>query len=292
MDTGLQLYERDATGWRRGLYDDVQHTFRAPIVNWIFRTLTANEPEFTRYLWGQVKPLFETAAFGRYSIDYRDAVLSAVEESHDLPTYRRETVGLSPAEFREAGAQLATFDVVIPRLAVLFETVDRLLRGDDVGASPATTRAATAPMPDWLDRGRGSSPTMTAFEEDGLPDTAAAVQSFHGFDEGLPSIYRCLLQWPDLFDAMWADLEPVLRDDAFDRACDAADDAVSAFVDATPHSPRLAPDDLRSAGVDAETVSELQDLFADFNRGPVATVLPAVPLWAATMDVAGRRDAF
>ncbi|MFC6990233.1 halocarboxylic acid dehydrogenase DehI family protein [Haloplanus sp. GCM10025708] len=150
MDTSRQLYEREATGWKRGLYDDVQHTFRAPIVNWIFRTLTANEPEFTRYLWGQVKPMFETAAFGRYTISYRDSVLSAVEDRHDLPVYRRETVGLSPAEYREAGAQLATFDVVIPRLAVLFETVDRLLQGGDVGTSPATDRAAAAPMPDWL----------------------------------------------------------------------------------------------------------------------------------------------
>ncbi|MFB6068609.1 MAG: halocarboxylic acid dehydrogenase DehI family protein [Halobacterium sp.] len=292
MDTSRQLYEREATGWRRGLYDDVQHTFRAPIVNWIFRTLTANEPAFTRYLWGQVKPLFESAAFGRYTVDYRDAVLAAIEERHDLPSYRRETVGLSPAEFREARAQLATFDVVIPRLAVLFETVDRLLHGDDVGTSPAADRAATAPMPAWLDRDRGSSPTMTSFEGAGRPDVVDDVQSFHGFDEGLPSIYRCLLQWPDLFGTMWDDLAPVFRSDAFDAARAAADEAVAAYVESVPYSPRLAPDDLRTVGVDSETVAALQDLFADFNRGPVETVLPAVPVLAATLDVDGRREAF
>jgi hypothetical protein len=41
MDTDSQLYEVEATGWRRGLYEDVQATFRAPIVNWIFRTLVS-----------------------------------------------------------------------------------------------------------------------------------------------------------------------------------------------------------------------------------------------------------
>ena len=135
MDTGKQLYETEATGWQRDLYDDIQTTFRAPIVNWIFRTLMANEPDFLRYAWGQLKPLYATRAFARFSTEYRDAVLSAVEESGDatgstsssgsivstgsnadssIPTYRRETLGIAPAEFREFGGQLATFDVVGP----------------------------------------------------------------------------------------------------------------------------------------------------------------------------------
>ena len=31
MDTDRQLHELDARGWKRGLYADVERTFRAPI---------------------------------------------------------------------------------------------------------------------------------------------------------------------------------------------------------------------------------------------------------------------
>ena len=112
MDTDRQLHEQDATGWQRGLYDDITHTFRAPIVNWIFRTVTANEPAFTRYLWGQVKPVFETRAFAEFSVAYRDAVLAATDDDARLPRYRPTDVSLDPAAYRELRGQLATYDVV------------------------------------------------------------------------------------------------------------------------------------------------------------------------------------
>lgn len=307
MDTDRQLYESEASGWRRGVYEDVQTTFRAPVVNWIFRTLMANEPEFTRYLWGQVKPTFETRAFGRYSVAYRDAVLSAVEggdgEGGDdkdaddanhspLPAYRRADLDLGPAEFRELRGQVATFDVVGPRLAELFEVVDRSLQGESVGDDPDDSAAATEPLPDWLDRDRGLSPTMV--EPDAVPeevaDTVEGMRAFHGLDEGLPSIYRCLAQWPAYLRTAWDDLEPTMESAQFERACERASEETDAFVDSIPYAPRLSPDDLRTFGMDDEAVSELQDLFETFNRGPIETVLPALHVYAATLSVEGRRE--
>ena len=317
MDTDRQLYEHEATGWRRGVYDDIQATFRAPVVNWIFRTLTANDPDFTRYLWGQVKPAFQTRAFGRYSVAYRDAVLSAVGadrtstdrtsedgmgadgtsadgEADDLgiPAYRRADLDLAPAEFRELRGQIATFDVVGPRLAALFEVVDRSLQGESVGENPGEGAAATEPLPPGLDRDRGLSPTMIAV--DGVPeelaDTVERIREFHGLDEGLPSIYRCLAQWPAYLRTAWDDLEPTLESDAFERACERAAEETDAFVDSIPYAPRLSPDDLRARGMDDEQVSELQELFATFNRGPIETVVPALHVYAKTVGVAGRRE--
>ncbi|MFB6157914.1 MAG: halocarboxylic acid dehydrogenase DehI family protein [Haloferacaceae archaeon] len=290
MDTSRQLYAEAATGWQRGLYDDIRATFRAPVVNWIWRTLTANEPEFTRYLWGQVKPVFGTAALGEFTVEFRDAVLAAVEADNDLPAYRRADVGVPPAEYAELRGQLATFDVVIPRLAVFFEIVDRSLGGERVGGDPSG-RAATAPLPDRLDRDRGRPPTLAAF--DAAPPEAAdavdGVYDFHGFEDGLPSIYRCLLQWPGAFATAWDDLEPVLRSPSFDRAVERSQDLTTAYVDDLAHSPRLTPEELRSHGFDADTVEELAALFAEFNRGSIERVLPAVPVLADAFDVAGER---
>lgn len=217
MDAEEQLHEVDARGWQRSLYDDVKETFRAPIVNWVFRTAMANEPEFLRYAWGQVKPVFETRAFARLSVRYRDAVLGELEREEPLPAYRPGDVDLGPTAYRELRGQVATYDVVAPRLAVLFETMDRALQGDPVGHEPAEDRAATAPIPDWIDRNRGRSPTLIDAEDvpEELAPTVDAIRAFHGFGEGLPSIYRTLAQWPTFLERMWTDVEPHLTSDAF-----------------------------------------------------------------------------
>jgi hypothetical protein len=293
MDTTKQLHEADARGWQRGLYDDVKATFRAPVVNWIWRTLMANDPAFCRYAWGQLKPVFETRAFARLTVRYRDAVLSALEAEGPLPAYRPRAVGLSPAEFRELQGQLATYDVVAPRLAVLFEVADRTLHDDSVGGSLPDERAATRPFPDWLDSGRGRPPTLgdEADIDTALAGTAAAIRAFHGFDESLPSIYRTLIQWPPYLERAWADLEPRLDSAAFETACADADALVGGFVDGLAHRPRLDPAALRGTGFGGGTIEGAQVLFRRFNTGPVETVLPALPVLAATVDATGEREA-
>lgn len=292
MDRSEQLYEMAATGWQRGVYDDVRATFRAPIVNWIWRTTMANYPDFCRYLWSQVKPVFETKAFARFSVRYRETVLSAIESEVEIPTYRRSELGVTPAEYTELRGQLATFDVVAPRLAVLFRMTNRALHDEPVGASRGTDRATTAPFPAWLDAGRGREPSMVSTEEfgDDISETATQFQRFHGFDDGLPSIYRCLAQWPALFNTLWADLGPVLESETFETACDRANARTDAFVDSVPYSPRLGPDALDAQGFDEELVADVQQLFREFDEGALDDVIPGLHLWAATVDAVGERD--
>jgi hypothetical protein len=124
---------------------------------------------------------------------------------------------------------------------------------------------------------------------DGIESVVASIQDFHGLGDGLPSIYRCLCQWPAYLDRAWADLEPVVRSVGFEQACEAASDRTEEFVDATPYRPRLDPDSLRAAGFDDGAISDLQDLFAEFNGGAIETVIPALPVYAATLDASGRR---
>jgi hypothetical protein len=291
MDTSRQLYELDAAGWRRGLYDDVQHTFRAPIVNWIFRTAVANLPEFTRYAWGQVKPLFETRGFAEFTVEFRDAVLSAMEaEGGSLPTLRKPTTGLAPAEYAALRGQVATFDIVAPRLAVLFEAMDRALHEKAIGTELPDERASTAPFPDHLDRDRGLAPTMADDVPDEVADTVGAIQAFHGFEgEDLPSIYRCLLQWPGYLEPAWDALEPRFEGPGFEAACGRSSELVESFIDRAPYRPALGQDALDAAGV-GDVGEDARELFRSFNSGPVETVLPALPVWAATVGSEGERS--
>jgi hypothetical protein len=290
IDTTAQVYASDATGWQRGLYDDVRSTFRAPVVNWIFRTLTANEPEFTRHLWAQVKPVVETRLFGEACVAYREAVTGPLGD--DRPRYRAADLDLAPWAWRELRGQLRTFDTVVPRLALFFEVVYRSLHEKGVGVDPRTDTAATAPIPRWLDGDPGVEPTMAAFDDPqaDVEETVEAVRAFHGFGEGLPSIYRCLVQWPTAFSRMWDDLEPSFESDAFDEACAAGREVATEFAESVAYAPQLTPDALATAGFDEGTVEDVRALFDEFARGPVETVLPTVPSFAASVGADFDRD--
>ncbi|WP_218780649.1 halocarboxylic acid dehydrogenase DehI family protein [Halorarum halophilum] len=235
-----------------------------------------------------MKPAFQTRAFAEASVAYRDAVLSGLD---DLPAYRRGTLDLPPAEDRELRVQVETFDVVAPRLAVLFELVDRSMNGGDVGSATPDERAATAPFPGHLDAARGAEPSMISAEDVAAEaaDAVDGIRSFHGFDDGLPSIYRCLAQWPGFLVRLWDDLEPSLDSSEFDAAVDAADDVVGKYVDELAYRPALSPDALTATGFDPDAVDEVAGLFREFNTGPVETVLPALPAFADTLGVAGER---
>ena len=292
MDTSEQLYEQEAAGWKRGLYTDVKRTFRAPIVNWIFRTTIANYPEFLRYAWGQVKPAFQTKQFGITSVEYRDTVLSELDAETTLPRYRRDDLDIAPAEYSELRGQLATYDIVASRLAVLFELVDRSLNGESVGATPDRTTVATAPLPAWLDRDRGQPPTMAGFDEapDELEEIVPAIRSFHGLDEGLPSIYRTITQWPGFLVPLWTDVGGVLDSEDFSMATAEAKAVVSDYVDSLPYTPQLSPKALQRRGLSDEAITDLQDLFREFNRGAIETVIPTLPIYAYTVDSEGLRS--
>jgi hypothetical protein len=282
LDTTAQVYDHEATGWQRGLYDDIKRTFRAPFVNWIFRTTMANEPAFLRYAWGQVAPIFDTRAFAEFSVAYRDAVLTALE----VPVHGGRDLGLRPPEYRELQGQLATFDIVGPRLAVLFRTLARTLDGERVGGV-AGGAASTGPYPAGLDRDRGREPTMVGPDETppGTEETLAAVREAHDLGDGLPSIYRCLAQWPAALDAGWG---AVTADDgALAAAREEADRLVDDFVDRLAYTPRTTPADLRSAGLGG-AVEDVAGLFGGFDAGGT-DLLPMLSGYAATVGAEGRR---
>jgi hypothetical protein len=285
MDPTKQLYESQAHGWQRGLYADIKQALRAPIVNSIWRTQMFHAPQFLRYAWGQLKPVFETREFAAFTVAYRDTLLTAVES--ELPDYDPATVDLAPSAFTELQGQLATFDIVSPRLVVLFKLMDRRLNDRPVGTNAEVAgEAATAPFPEWLDRDRGLPPTMLPQDESraAMPDTLAG-----NFDGMVPSIYRCLAQWPSYLEHAWDDLAPLLQSDAFETAREEALDLADTYLDRLAYTPQVDPATLTEMGFDESTVDELQDLFAMFTATG-NDVVPILPVYAATVETAGDRD--
>ena len=288
--TGLS--EDDATGWKRGLYADVERTFRAPVVNAVIRVPMAADPAFTRYTWGQVKPLFGTRAFGEFARAYRDALMSPVEERFDLPAYSPADLDLAPGEFRELRGQTATFDVVFPRLAVLMELLDRGLHGEPIGQEPDRRRAATEPLAESERTEPVLAPTVldVAQVPAALDAVVGEIQDHHGFDDGLATIHRCHAQWPAFLEAAWDDLQPVLASDAYERGVERAGACVAEFVDSVPYRPRLDPEDLDRIGIGGDRVQAMADIARTFSRGPPRSVIRTIPLYAALVGVEGPRE--
>lgn len=285
MDFSNQVYRSEASGWQRGLYDDIEATLRAPTINSIWRIQMYHVPEFLRYVWGQIKPVFETRAFAAFSVRYRDTLLSAVEDG--LPRYDPTTIGVSPSAFTELREQVATFDVVAPRLLVLFELMHRRLNGQPTGTAFDEMSAATAPFPDWLDADRGRRPTMVSHD-----DARSAMPASMEGDLGdmVPSIYRVLAQWPSYLQRAWTDLEPVFESDAYAAAREKVLDMADTLLDRLPYTPRVDPGALTGAGFDETTIEAAQDLYARFVDGGTK-IVPRLPVFAATAGVAGERDA-
>ncbi|MBB6646020.1 halocarboxylic acid dehydrogenase DehI family protein [Halobellus ruber] len=148
IDPTDQLAESDATGLQHGMCADIRTTFRGALVNSIRRALSADGPELTRCLRGQTRLAFEAREFAAFSLVFRDRIVSAVKAR--IPHHDPEDVDLDPAAFAELCGQRATFDVVAPRLAVLFSLAARRLDGRPVGTADAG-EAAAAPFPAWLD---------------------------------------------------------------------------------------------------------------------------------------------
>ncbi|MEF8778925.1 MAG: halocarboxylic acid dehydrogenase DehI family protein, partial [Natronomonas sp.] len=284
MDPTEQVFESEATPLQRGLYADIRRTFRAPIVNSIWRTLVANEPELAQYIWGQVKPVFQTREFAAFTVAHRNHIIATVES--DLPEYDPADLDIEPAAFTELREQLATFDIVSPRLVVLFSLLNRRLNDRPVGTERGG-EPATAPFPQWLDSGRGRPPTMVSQEKarSTIPADLAG-----GFGEMVPSVYRCLAQWPPYLERADTDLRSIIESEEYTDASRKAFEFAETYLDRLPYTPRVDPDGLANQGAETETIEELRDLFETFLSG-AKKVLPLLHIHAATVGAAGERRA-
>lgn len=282
MDPTKQVYESEAVDWQRGLWEDIKR--ETGMVGSIWRSLMYHEPRFLRYAWGQVKPIFQTREFGAFTIAYRDNVISAAES--DLPGYDHNELGLTPSEFTELRGQLECFDVIAPRYHVTFKIMDRLINGHTVG-SKSGGEASTRPFPKWLDRDRGRQPMVLPQDE----ARKAMPESHRGdFGKMVPTEYRSLAHWPGYLERAWDDLEPIFESNAFETAREEAVSLVDTYLDRLPYKPQLDPSTLTTMNFDEETITGLQDFFATFRAGG-REFMPTLPVYAATVNVAGERHA-
>ena len=291
MDIGRQLYESQAEGWARGIYEDIKQTFRSPVVNWIFRTLMANHPEFLRHAWGQCKPVLQTAACLDACECYRAAVRKALDASGVLFRLNAADLGLAEAELLQLRGQLATFNRVAPLLAIWYELLHRGLHELPVGqAFDISNPASTAPAGYPAHKEICLPPVALSPAEvpKSLVQVAGSISRHHAMPGRLATVHLCLAKWPGFLAAAWAELLPVLASDAYERARLNAVSAVKRLVDRVPYCPVLDSRSLRALGFAAGDLADIRSAVDYFySGGPAETVIPTLPLFAALAGAGG-----
>lgn len=229
LQRGLDLIPRlseiksdQASGAVAGVYEDVQRSLRVPFVNFIFRTL-ANYPDYLVPAWQQIQPIVVSRDFEQVADDIRAA--SLLEAARGL----EKQAWTSYDGIDEVGPFTDGIHYVLPKLLLVATLFDAAVKQQSLPEEPQAEReAATIPL--------GIAEGMTRI---GMVDPATApdslrrlfeeIQNRHGHP-GVATYYRALGHWPDLLEALWRQVEPVvgtaeyealkraLVEDALDRA--------------------------------------------------------------------------
>lgn len=266
-----------ATGAVAEVYEDVQRTLRVPFVNFIFRTL-ANYPDYLVPAWRQIRPIVISPAFEQSADGLRARALLALGD---------DTRGEDWSAYEGVDAVRPFTDgihYVLPKLllvATLFDVgIGRPAPWSDGGAGPED---ATIPLGvadgmkriGMVDPQDAADPLRRLFED---------IQSRHGHP-GVATYYRALGHWPDLLEALWAQVMPVVGTDAYESLKrslieDARDRATQAGWEERVGQPD-APD-------------EVADVLAVFRLRLIPDLLIDVTLIKALFDgpAAARRSRF
>ena len=278
MDLAKQVTEEQAMDWQSGLYKDIVQTLQTPVVNWIFRSLMANYPDFLRYAWGQVKPVYMNQGFSNIESDYHKALI--------LPLIER--FGLEPIIYshsfelkKKISGQLTTFALVAPGLYVWFEILLRGLQNRPMGQDFDDSFDSTAPAEQTGIK--GLPPQILRREEfsEKVASLCDAISKTHNLGGNLATIHLCLAQWPEFLQSAWERLEPILDTDTYRDAKAQSLKKIREFVDRIPYRPQLAPEVLSGLGLSSDDVNDLRSTFENsMSGGPATEVIPTISVYA------------
>lgn len=244
----------------RPVYEDLQRTLRVPFVNLIFRTL-ANDPDYLVPAWRQLAPVLRTRAFERAADELRAAAL--LEPVPDSSGVKWEDAG--PLE--KVRAFNDTIHYVLPKLLLITTAWDEgEFGGGDgdraeipLGVAEGTDKAAMVASEEASERVRG------LFEREKAQHGHPLVSSY----------YRILANWPDLFEAAWARIEPIVGSAEYLRRREVLVDLAARAVRGLPLTGQIR---------EAARTEEVSSLLAAFRRDFIPSMMIDVALIKAMLD--------
>lgn len=197
-----EIMPDDAGDRIRPVYDDIQSSLRVPFVNLIFRVL-ANFPDYFVPAWQDIAPIVRSAAFEQASDQLRArAALERMPGKADFPVKIES----------ELRAFNDTIHYVLPKLllvATLLDEGDAQPNERPVGASAELPLgiAEGAAKVGMVDPKHAQEPVARLFDR---------IKAAHGHPL-VSSYFRALAQWPEALQLIWAELEPIVGSQPYER---------------------------------------------------------------------------
>lgn len=256
----------------RPVYEDIQRTLRVPFVNLIFRTL-ANDPDYLAPAWEQIAPVLRTRGFERAADGLRAGAL--LEPVPDAAGVAWEALG--PLDRIRAFND--TIHYVLPKLLLIATAWDQERFGSEQGGDDRSE------IPLGVAEGTDKAQMVSA--EDASERVRALLrreQSAHGHPLA-SSYYRVLANWPDLLEAAWSRIEPVVGSTEHARRRDSLVEEATKAVRALPIAGEI---------TGAARTEDVSALLAAFRREFVPSMMIDVALIKAMLDgaAAARRSRF
>ena len=240
-----EIMPDDADERVKPVYDSIQQSLRVPFVNLIFRVL-ANYPDYLVNAWQQITSTVRSVAFEGAADELR-----AAAGLDGTPGRLEKGIGVSDA----LHAFNNTIHYVLPKLLLVVTLLDREGTGSEEivksrskdlpgGIAPGTAKV------DMVDPQKSNARVSDLFND---------IKASHGYPL-VPSYYRGLAQSPDLLEALWAQLRPIVGTEAYEAR---KLDLVKGAAAQTKLLAGSGPVDIRVAADDREAIG---DLLAAFRR--------------------------
>lgn len=187
------------------IYQDIQHTFRVPLVNQLFRTL-ANYPDHLEQLWQYFSPVFSSNSFEQEADSLREKAL--MEELPEIDESRWQELNL-PDQLRDFND---TIFYVLPKLLLAAGTFYEAASGSI--PEPRSRRGEVSSSELRIPTGIAAGTTTVSLvspEPDSpeLKKLFSDIKQHHGLSL-LSSYYRGMANWPHFLDLAWFAIKPMV----------------------------------------------------------------------------------
>ncbi|MDC3414392.1 halocarboxylic acid dehydrogenase DehI family protein [Terrihalobacillus insolitus] len=195
-----EVFESEAVGRLKVIYQDIKFVLKIPVVNFIFRTL-ANYPEFLEIAWNQVRPNMLTVNMEEAAKHLRYPNISAQVPDLNWNNYDDRKIQ------QQIEAILTVFNYVNPKLLLIASAWEEALSDRPI----VPKKKSNGFLAPGIIQGFPSIelvhiPHVDPYMKDLLKDVA---QAHHTYD--VASDYRTLAKFPHFLGGIWPSLKTYIQ---------------------------------------------------------------------------------
>lgn len=199
-----EVFESEAQGIVKDVYEDIKFVLKVPIVNFIFRAL-ANYPEFLTYAWQQVRPNMLTINMELAASQLRFPTISTI-----IPTYDFQK-DYHPQTLQHIKNVVSTFQYVNPKLLLIASAWSESLGNRPVVPQKKNLgQIQPGVSPNWAHIELIHIPMSPYYIKKLLLDIAQEHQSYD-----VSSDFRALANYPRFLEVTWHFLKSYIETDEY-----------------------------------------------------------------------------